>query len=397
MTRKWPNRPPHTESVAVGSFGTKDRRAGARQARPPAPGSRGLPEGLLRELIINSSRWRSASRCSSTAASRSSRSSASPTTGWSAASTRAGSRTSTRGLQGVRRHRLHEGNAFLHYWDMLPAAAAPRSRWCCAAGSQAGRAAQGNAVKDIPGLYPPGTDIVIQVTKGPIGTKGPRTTTSLSIPGHLILTPYSDGCGISPQDRGPHERHRQDPDQRADHPRGDGRDRHTRRQGRQEGPVFASATSTSSEEYWEEIAQKMSATRPLPASTPSGSRRAHRARLLEEMSRVLIDDRSTSSAPRARPVSSPSGPSPRSPTATASRSSSASTSAADRADRPAQGRALPSGGEIIVDETEALIAIDINTGSQEPVGDEKNTIPPSTSRRPAKAARQIQRLRSLGG
>src|SRR5476649_1026994 len=53
-------------------------------------------------------------------------------------------------------------------------------------------------VKDIPGLYPPGTDIVIQVTKGPIGTKGPRTTTNLSLAGrYLVLMPFSDQCGIS--------------------------------------------------------------------------------------------------------------------------------------------------------------------------------------------------------
>ena len=30
--------------------------------------------------------------------------------------------------------------------------------------------------KDIPRVYPPGSDIIIQVTKGPIGTKGPRVT-----------------------------------------------------------------------------------------------------------------------------------------------------------------------------------------------------------------------------
>src|SRR5882672_10363990 len=90
-------------------------------------------------------------------------------------------------------------NAFLHYWDMLPAAAdssvevvrvnkkknAPQ------------RAAEPTG-KDIPQLYPPGSDIVIQVTKGPIGTKGPRTTTNLSLPGrYLVLMPFSDQCGIS--------------------------------------------------------------------------------------------------------------------------------------------------------------------------------------------------------
>src|SRR6202008_2059717 len=64
-------------------------------------------------------------------------------------------------------------------------------------------------VKDIPGLYPPGSEIVIQVTKGPIGTKGPRTTTNLSLPGrYLILTPFSDGCGISRKIEDPAERKR---------------------------------------------------------------------------------------------------------------------------------------------------------------------------------------------
>src|SRR5476651_141364 len=90
-------------------------------------------------------------------------------------------------------------NAFLHYWDMLPAAA--DSSVEVVRVNKKKNAAPRPAdptVKDIPSMYPPGTEIVIQVTKGPIGTKGPRTTTNLSIPGrYLILTPYSDGCGIS--------------------------------------------------------------------------------------------------------------------------------------------------------------------------------------------------------
>src|SRR5580698_985826 len=89
-------------------------------------------------------------------------------------------------------------NAFLHYWDMLPAAT-DSSIEIVRVNKKRDQAPKGEVtVKDIPGLYPPGTDIVIQVTKGPIGTKGPRTTTNLSIPGrYLILTPFSDGCGIS--------------------------------------------------------------------------------------------------------------------------------------------------------------------------------------------------------
>ncbi|HEY1794277.1 MAG TPA: ribonuclease E/G, partial [Opitutaceae bacterium] len=69
-------------------------------------------------------------------------------------------------------------NAFLHYWDMLPAAT-DSSIEVVRVNKKRDQAPRGEVtVKDIPGLYPPGSDIVIQVTKGPIGTKGPRTTTN---------------------------------------------------------------------------------------------------------------------------------------------------------------------------------------------------------------------------
>ncbi len=58
---------------------------------------------------------------------------------------------------------------------------------------------------------------------------------------------------------------------------------------------------------------------------------------------------------------------------------------------------LPSGGEIIIDETEALIAIDVNTGSHKNRGgDEKNVIYAVNLESAAEIARQI-RLRNLGG
>lgn len=41
-------------------------------------------------------------------------------------------------------------------------------------------------------------EILVQVVKGPIGTKGPRLTTHLSIPGHfVVLMPFSSTVGIS--------------------------------------------------------------------------------------------------------------------------------------------------------------------------------------------------------
>ena len=47
------------------------------------------------------------------------------------------------------------------------------------------------------------------MTKGPIGTKGPRVTTNLSFAGrYLVLMPYSDRSGISRKIEDPKERDR---------------------------------------------------------------------------------------------------------------------------------------------------------------------------------------------
>jgi ribonuclease G len=63
--------------------------------------------------------------------------------------------------------------------------------------------------RDIPRLYPAGSEIICQVTKGPIGTKGPRVTTNLSLPGrYLVLLPNSDQSGISRKIENVEERQR---------------------------------------------------------------------------------------------------------------------------------------------------------------------------------------------
>ena len=101
-------------------------------------------------------------------------------------------------------------NAFLHYWDMLPAAADSSIEVVRINQKKSAKpTGETPTVKDIPKLYPPGSEIVIQVTKGPIGTKGPRTTTNLSLPGrYLVLMPYSAQCGISRKIEDPRERQR---------------------------------------------------------------------------------------------------------------------------------------------------------------------------------------------
>src|SRR6188474_2106549 len=89
-----------------------------------------------------------------------------------------------------------EKNAFLHFWDAIPAALDSGIEEIDRPGRKQPR--KRITVKDIPSIYPVGSDVIVQVTKGPIGNKGPRVTTNLVLPGrYLVLLPNSDQSGIS--------------------------------------------------------------------------------------------------------------------------------------------------------------------------------------------------------
>src|SRR6201981_712965 len=89
-----------------------------------------------------------------------------------------------------------EKNAFLHFWDAIPAALDSGVEEIDRRSNK--RPRKRITVKDIPSIYPVGSDVIVQVTKGPIGTKGPRVTTNLSFAGrYLVLMPFSDCSGIS--------------------------------------------------------------------------------------------------------------------------------------------------------------------------------------------------------
>ena len=92
-----------------------------------------------------------------------------------------------------------EKNAFLHYWDMLPGANNDPSIEIVRENKRKSHGkSEIKSVKDIPKAFPIGSEIVVQITKAQIGSKGPRTTTNLSLPGRfLVLMPYAGQCGIS--------------------------------------------------------------------------------------------------------------------------------------------------------------------------------------------------------
>ncbi len=292
-------------------------------------------------------------------------------------------------------------NAFLHYWDMLPAAAdssvevvrVNRKK------NAAPRTAE-PTVKDIPGMYPPGSEIVIQVTKGPIGTKGPRTTTNLSLPGrYLVLMPFSDQCGISRkiEDNKERQRLRQLVNELTI-PEGMGVIVRTAGEGKKARYFVRDLHILL--RTWAGIQQKIQNDRS-PAclyQEPDIVERTVRDFLTEEVDRVLIDNKDD----HERCLQAVGQISQRSKSKIALYKDSIPIFERFNIERQIEQTfqrkvALPSGGEIIIDETEALIAIDVNTGShRNKGGDEKNVIYAVNLEAAVEMARQIK-LRNLGG
>ena len=292
-------------------------------------------------------------------------------------------------------------NAFLHYWDMLPAAADSSVEVVRVnRRKNVPERPADPTVKDIPNLYPPGSEIVIQVTKGPIGTKGPRTTTNLSIPGrYLILTPFSDGCGISRKIEDPQERKRLKAlINELTLPEGVGVIVRTAGEGKKARYFVRDLHILL--KTWEDIQTRMKSER-APACLymePDLVERTVRDFLTEEVDRVLVDrkedyDRTQQLVGQI---------SKRSAGKIALYKDSIPIFERFNIERQIEQTGqrkvpLPSGGEIIIDETEALIAIDVNTGSHKNRGgDEKNVIYAVNLEAAAEVARQI-RLRNLGG
>ena len=292
-------------------------------------------------------------------------------------------------------------NAFLHYWDMLPAAADSSVEVVRVNKRKNAppRPAE-PTVKDIPSMYPPGSEIVIQVTKGPIGTKGPRTTTDLSLPGrYLVLYPFKDLCGISRKIEDPKERQRlKQIIQDLTIPEGMGVVVRTAGEGKKTRYFVRDLHIMLKK--WEEIQHKMQTER-APAclhQEPNLVERTVRDFLTEEVDRVLIDRKED----HERTQKLVGQISKRSASKIAFYNDSIPIFERFNIERQIEQTGqrkvpLPSGGEIIIDETEALIAIDVNTGShRNRGGDEKNVIYAVNLEAAVEAARQI-RLRNLGG
>ena len=287
-------------------------------------------------------------------------------------------------------------NAFLHFWDALPAALDSGIE---EVDRPSKKQRKRITAKDIPSIYPVGSEVIVQVTKGPIGTKGPRVTTNLSFAGrYLVLMPFSDRSGVSRKIEDPKERNRLRKILRdLDIPEGLGVIIRTVGEG-QRARYFVRDLRFLLDQ-WAAVEQ---AIRDKPAAScvfeePDLVERTVRDFLTEEIDEVLVDDRE---------------------------SLERMGQSVDKISRRARNRLkffdgaepifealgiqkqiddafhrqvwLRCGGYIVIDETEALVAVDVNTGRNKGGRDVERTILQTNLEAADEIARQL-RLRNIGG
>lgn len=291
-----------------------------------------------------------------------------------------------------------EKNAFLHYWDIVPNQFDSGVEIVERGGKQR-RDKPKITQKDIPRLYPPGSDIIVQVTKGPIGTKGPRITTNLVLPGrYLVLLPNSDQSGISRKIENQQERQRLKKILRElAIPDGMGVIMRTAGEGQQKR-YFVRDLALLIEE-WRGVQDKIK-SQPMATCVfqePDLIERTVRDFLTEDVERIVVDSQKAYERMRDM-VSKISKRSASKVKVYAEAQPIFDRFGISKQLENAFSRQvhLKSGGYIVVDETEALVAIDVNTGRHKGGKDQDAVILKVNLEAADEICRQL-RLRNMGG
>ncbi len=292
----------------------------------------------------------------------------------------------------------YEKNAFLHFWDALPLALDSSLEEIQREGRPR-RQQKKITSKDIPDIYPIGSEIMVQVTKGPISSKGPRVTTNISLAGrYIVLMPFTDQFGISRKIDDPKERQRlRQIVQKLNVPEGMGIIMRTVAQGQRFRHFVRDLAMLL--QQWREVEEKV-ASKPAPLCVyrePDLIERTARDFLTDNVDNIVCDNLETTQRmqeiagkisrrakrhiqhyPCSQPIFEELG--------------------VEKQINEAFQRQvlLPCGGYLVIDETEALIAIDINTGRNKGNKDLDKTILETNLESAREIARQL-RLRNIGG
>lgn len=259
---------------------------------------------------------------------------------------------------------------------------------------------KGSRFPPMQSVLKPGQELLVQVVKEPVGTKGAFLTTYLSLPGrYFVLTPGREQLGISRKIEDEEERKRLKALVESMTP-GEGLGLIVR-------TVSSSETKTNLDKdvqylkrLWKEI-RKRGTTAPTPSliyQEMELSSRAVRDYLTADVAEIWVDDQET--AEQVTELVSIAFPRRQSMVKVHSDSD---LSLFDRFNLSRQldqiyGRSvtLPSGGQIVIDHAEALTAIDINSGRIGGKKSFKDLALKSNLEAAEEIARQL-RLRDIGG
>ncbi|MGC8488692.1 MAG: Rne/Rng family ribonuclease [Clostridia bacterium] len=243
-----------------------------------------------------------------------------------------------------------------------------------------------------------GQDIIVQVVKEPIGTKGARITTNLSLPGrYVVLTPYSETIGVSRRIEDPVERDRLRTIAEKIRPRGMGIIVRTVAQGASQRALQRDLAYLR--RLLARVRHKAKITRePGILHREVGLiMRTVRDQLDDSVDRFIVDD--PQAFERAQDVVTSLSPQhkDRLQLWQDERPLFEVRGVEAELDRAVKRRIwLKCGGYLVIDETEALTVIDVNTGKNVGTTDLADTVLQTNREAAVEIARQL-RLRDISG
>jgi ribonuclease E len=250
-------------------------------------------------------------------------------------------------------------------------------------------------------LLAPQQKVLVQVMKEPTGTKGPRLTGNITLPGrYLVLMPYGRGVNLSRRIRSENERNRLRALAILIKPSGMGLLVRTEADGMAEEAILEDLENL--QKQWELIQQEASSTRPpaLLNRDDDFIQRVLRDMYSTEVNRIVVDSSHGIKRVKQHLMSWSVGKSPqgvlidhhreRIPILEYFRVNAAIREAL----RPRVD--LPSGGYIIIEPTEALTVIDVNSGSFTRSATARETVLWTNCEAATEIARQL-RLRNIAG
>ncbi|MEA5510188.1 Rne/Rng family ribonuclease [Crocosphaera sp. UHCC 0190] len=250
-------------------------------------------------------------------------------------------------------------------------------------------------------LLTPQQKVLVQVMKEPTGNKGPRLTGNISLPGrYLVLMPYGKGVNLSRRIRNDDERSRLRALAILIKPAGMGLLVRTEAEGKAEDAIIEDLDFL--QRQWESIQIQATSTRApsLLNRDDDFIQRVLRDMYSADVNRIVVDTPSGIKRVRQHLSNWSGGEIPSGVLIDHHRESMSVldyfrvNAAVREALKPRVD--LPSGGYIIIEPTEALTVIDVNSGSFTRSATSRETVLWTNSEAATEIARQL-RLRNIGG